>query len=112
MDRSVQVILDETFTDQYCVFEVVASPGHKGDQDIPSQCQLSLFGTRAIGKHLAFLNRVTFVNQGLLIDTGVLIGAFELGQLVNIHTCVLVLLSLFSQDTNDDPFGVDAIHDS
>ena len=85
MDRGVVVILDQLFADHDGVFEVVPAPWHKRHQHVASQRQFSVFRTRSVRENVAFLYPLALENDWLLIDTGVLIGALEFGELINVR---------------------------
>ena len=53
VDRGEDVVLDQPLGDQDGVLEVVAAPGHEGDQHVAAQGQLALVGGRAVGQDVA-----------------------------------------------------------
>lgn len=70
MDRGVDVVSDEAFTDQDSVFVVEAFPGHEADQDVGTESQFTVIGRRTVGDDLAFLHFVADFDERTLIDAG------------------------------------------
>ena len=75
--------------------------------------QFAAVGARAVGQHLALTDAIAHADQRLLVDAGVLVGALELGERVDVgadfaaeHAGVVGL------DAHDDAFGVDLIDDA
>src|SRR5581483_6936150 len=86
VNRGVVVLFHQLFRDQDRVLEVVTAPWHEGDQHVSSQRQLAVIGARTVGDHLTFRDPLSALDRGLLIDTGVLVGALELGYLLTVST--------------------------
>ena len=53
VDRGVVVLLDQPLGDEDRVLEVVAAPGHEGDEHVAPERQLAEVGARPVGEHLA-----------------------------------------------------------
>ena len=113
VDGGVVILFDQLFADQDGVFKVVTAPGQEGHQHVAAQGQFAAFGARAVGQHLALAHAVAHANQRLLVDAGILVGALELGERVDVgahfaaeHAGVVRL------DADDDALGVHLIDDA
>ncbi len=84
VDRGEDVVADDPLRDQDRILEVVAVPRHEGDQHVAAQRQLAVIGRRPVGDHFAFFHNVADLDQRALGDAGVLVGALELQQLVDV----------------------------
>ena len=80
MNRGEHVVFDEALRQDDGVFVVVPFPWHEGHEQVLAQCQVTVVGRRTVSEQGALLNLLTFVNTNLLVDTGVLVRAVELGQ--------------------------------
>src|SRR5205085_4564814 len=89
VDRGVVVVLDQLLGDEDRVLEVVAAPRHEGDQDVAAEGELAGVGAGTVGQDLAFADALSFANHRLLRDAGVLVGALELDELVDIGAKLL-----------------------
>ena len=60
------------------------------------------------------MHAVALANDRLLVDAGVLVGALELDELVDVRTNLARQLRrmVLAFDAHDDAFGVDRIHDA
>jgi hypothetical protein len=85
VDRGVAVFGDDTLADQDRVLEVVAVPGHEGDQHVLAQGQFAQVGAGAVGHHVARGHLVAALDDGALVDVGVLVGTLVLDQVVDVH---------------------------
>ena len=114
VDGGVVVVLDQLFGDQDGVLEVVTAPGHEGDQDVAAQAELALLGAWAVGDDLALEHAVAVADDGLLVDAGVLVGALELGELIDVRADLARELRgvVLAFDAHDDALGVDRIDDA
>ncbi len=65
----------------------MAVPGHERHQDVAAQRELATFGRRAVSDDLSGADLLAQLNQGPLVDGGVLIGAPEL-----LHPIAVVLM--------------------
>ena len=111
MNRGEHIVLDEALGDQDRIFEVVAVPGHEGDQHIAAQCQLTEIGRRAVGDDIALGNDVADLGQRTLVDAGVLVGTLELLQRIDIDAGALIDGLIFV-GVDDDAGAVDLIDDA
>ena len=84
VDRGVVIVFHQPFRNQDGILEVVAAPGHEGHQHVASQRQLAVVGARTVGDHLPFEHAVAPLHHRLLIDAGVLVGALEFGERINV----------------------------
>ena len=84
MDRSKDVVLDDALGNQDRILEVVTAPRHEGDQHVAAQGQLAGVDARAVGNDLAGVDHIAHLDQGTLVDAGVLIRTLELQQIVDI----------------------------
>ena len=82
--RGVVILFHQLFGDQDRVFEVVTAPRHEGHQDVSSQSQLAMIGAGTVGDDLSLGDPLAFHHNRLLVDASVLVGALELGELVNV----------------------------
>ena len=98
VDRGQFVVLDQALGEDDRVLEVVALPGHEGDQAVLAQGDLAAGGRGAVGEHVALLHLLAGVDDRPLVDDRALVGAHELVQRV------LVLLRAVG---DHDPLGVD-----
>ena len=80
VDRGEHVLLDQPLGEDDGVLEVVALPGHEGDEEVAAQGQLARFGRGPVGEHVALLHLVALADQRLLVDAGALVGALELAE--------------------------------
>ena len=87
----------------------VAVPRHERDTHVLAQGQLALVDRGAIGKDVALLYDISSPDQRTLVDTGVLVGAGELGQVVDVDSR-LAGVGFLVRNPNDDAPRVDAIH--
>src|SRR4029077_14974417 len=94
--------------------EVVAAPRHEGHEDVASQGQLAGIGARTISEDLALADPLSFANVWLLRDAGVLVGAFELDELIDVGAELFGLagLNVFRFDANDDAVRIDEVDDA
>ncbi len=82
VDRGELVVGDEALGEDDRVLEVVALPGHEGDQQVLAERHLALVGRGAVGEHVALLDRLADRHDRLLVDQRALVGAHELLQRV------------------------------
>ena len=102
VNRGELVVLHEALGQDDRVLEVVALPGHEGDQQVLAQRHLARVGRRAVGEHVAGGDADADIDDRLLVDQRALVGAHELLQLV------LVLTAFAAVD--HDLLGVDVGH--
>ena len=85
MDRGENVVTHDTLGNEDGILEVIAVPGHEGDQHVAPQSQFTEVGGRSVGDDVAHLDLFPHLDQRPLVDTGVLVGTLELRQVVNVH---------------------------
>ena len=89
VDRGELVVLDQALGEDDRVLEVVALPGHEGDHQVLAQRHLAEVGGRAVGEHVARLDRLPRLDQRLLVDQRALVGAHELLEVVLLALAVV-----------------------
>ena len=89
VDRGVAVVLHEPLGDQDRVLEVVAAPGHEGDEDVPPERQLALVGAGAVRDHLADGHPLALPDDRPLVDARVLVRPPILRQVVDLQRPVV-----------------------
>ena len=114
VDRGVVVLFDQLLGDEDGVLEVVAAPRHEGDEDVAAESQLAGIGAGTVGEDLALADPLPFADDRLLRDAGVLVGALELDELIDVGAELLRLagLLIFRFDANDDAVRVDEVDDA
>src|SRR5580704_18997372 len=110
VDRSEDVVLDDTLREQDRILEVVAVPRHEGDEDVAAERQIAEIGRRPVGDDVALLDPVSHPHQRLLVDACRLVRALELHQPVDIDAG-LGGVGLLGR-AYDDARGVDLVDDS
>src|SRR6266581_4948413 len=94
----------------FILLEVVAAPGEKRHENIAAKREFAAFGARAVGQNLTLLHAVTYTNERLLADAGVLVRALELNQLVYVRAYFAAEhAGVIGFDAHDDAFGVHLI---
>src|SRR6185437_14688577 len=113
VNRGVVILLDQPLADEDRVLEVVSAPRHERDQHVSAQRQFALFGAGTISDHLALYHPLAFADHRLLVDAGVLVGALELDELVDVGTDFAGELSgvVLAFHAHDDALGIDRIHE-
>src|SRR5690606_32646603 len=66
------------------IFEVVAIPRHERAKHVAAESQFAEFGRGTVGNDIALFDDVAHLHQRSLIDAGVLVGALELQQVVDV----------------------------
>jgi hypothetical protein len=85
MDGGEAVFLHHPLGNQDRILEVVAVPGHEGDQQILAQRQFAHVGGRPVGQHVTARHLSPTCDQGALVDAGILIGTGVLGQVIDVY---------------------------
>src|SRR5262249_51837184 len=80
VDGSVGVLLDELFADDNGILEVVAVPGHEGDEHVAAESQLAGLRGGAVRDDLALLDLLADLDHRLLVEAGTLVQADEFAQ--------------------------------
>src|SRR6185436_14699445 len=110
VNRGVVVLFHESLGNEDRVFEVVTAPRHESHQHVTTESEFAAICARPISDDLSLFYSLTHVNDGALIDTGVLVRPLELDQRVNVGCylardgAVNVVICLY-----DDAFRVDVI---
>ena len=114
VQRRVIVLPHQLFADENGILEVVATPGHEGHQDVASQTQLALLRARSVGDHLPLVHALALTDNRFLVDAGILVGALELGELIDVgaHFARQLRRVVFALDTHDDALGIDRVNDA
>src|SRR5208283_4840288 len=106
-------VLDQLFADEDGIFKVVAAPGQEANKHVAAKAKFSAVGARAVSKNLCGLDAITHANERFLVDAGVLVGALELGERVDVsahfaaeHARVVAF------NADDDAFRVHLIDDA
>ena len=86
MNGGVAVFCHHTLTDQDRIFEVVAVPRHERHQHVLTDGDFAQIGRRTISNHIALGQLIALLDDGALVDVGVLVGALVLDEVVDIHT--------------------------
>ena len=85
MDRGEDVLFDHSLTHQDGILKVVSTPTHKGHSNVAAEGEFSHFSAGTISNDLPFFHPLSGTNDRLLVETGILVGALEFGDLVDIH---------------------------
>ena len=112
VERGEDVLLDQLLRDDDGVLEVVAAPGHEAAQDVAAQGQLAAVGAGAVGQDLAADDAVAAPDDGPLGQAGVLVGAQELGQGVEVGQDVVLAEALDLVHPDQDALAVDELDDA
>ena len=107
VDRGEDVVLHDPLGEQDRVFEVVAVPRHERDQHVAAERELAELGRGTVGDDVALLDLIAHLHQRTLVDAGVLVGALELHQPVDVDAR-LGRIGL-AGGADDDTGGVDLI---
>src|SRR5690606_18074043 len=86
VNRSVAIISHDLLGDQNRVLEVVAVPGHKGDQHVLTQRQFAQVSRCAVSQHVTTRHDIATFDDRTLVDVGVLVGTGVFGHVVDIYT--------------------------
>src|SRR5204862_4498209 len=101
------VLAHDALRDQDGVLEIVATPGHEGDEDVAPERELAHFGRRAIGDHVAALHAVPRQHDRTLIHAGVLVRSLVLHEIVDVDAGINGTGELVRLD--DAPRRIDAL---
>src|SRR5581483_2143438 len=109
VNGGVVVLLHKLLGDENRVLKVVAAPWCERDQHVAAEAELALLRARTVRDHLPLENAVALANDRLLVDAGVLVGALELGELVDVGADLTRKLRgvVLAFDAHDDALGVD-----
>ena len=114
VDGGVIVLLHHLLGDQDRVLKVVAAPRHEGHQHVTAERQLAHVGAGTVSNDLTLGNPHALLHDGPLVDTGVLVRALELGELIDVaaHLARKLHRMMLAFDAHDDALGVDRVHDA
>ncbi len=114
VDRGVVVLADQLFGDEDRVLEVVTAPRHERDQNVAAEAELALLRARTVCDHLTLDDAIVLADDRLLVDAGVLVGALELRELIDVGADLTRELRgvVLAFDTDDDALGVDRVDDA
>ena len=90
VDRGEDVVLHHALREDDRVLEVVALPGHEGDEQVLAQRHLALVRGRSVAQHGAHLDAVALVDDDALVVGRAVVGATELLRLVHLLRAVVV----------------------
>ena len=91
MDRGEHVLLHDAFAEQNGVLIVVTFPGHEAHQNVPTQGDLAVVSGWAVCQGLPLLELLPHVHNGTLVDTGAVVGAEELDELIGLGNAAVIL---------------------
>src|SRR5262249_38571578 len=112
VDRGVHVLLDQLLADKDRVLEVVAAPGHEGDEHVATEGELAHVRARPVGEDLTLRHVLPRLDDRLLVDARVLVRALELRQVVDVGPDLLALVGpVKGLDAHDDPARVHGVDD-
>src|SRR5690606_17848540 len=100
MDRGEDVLHGDLFAEQDGVLEVVAVPGHEGDEHVAPESQITQIGRGTVGDDVPGLDVVADNHQRALVDAGRLVRALELHQVVDVDAR-LARVGLFGGPDDD-----------
>ena len=109
MNRRKTVFLNDSLRNEDRVFEVVAVPGHKGDSHVLPKRQLTEIYRWTIGQNVTALDRVTRLNNGSLVNAGILVRSLVLREVINIDGGIIDS-HLFSIHAHHNAAGIDRVN--
>ena len=107
VDRGEHVIAHDALGNEDGVLEIIAVPGHERDQNIAAKREFTEIGRRSVGHDITGLDPVAHLHHRTLVDTGVLVRALELAQIVDIDHRIGALVLAGHPD--DDAGRVDLV---
>src|SRR4051794_4289511 len=110
VDRREHVVLHDAFGEKDRVLEIVAVPGHERDQHVAAEREFAEVGRGTVRNDVALFHVVAHLHQRPLVDAGVLVGALELHQAVDIDAR-LGRIEIF-RGAHNDTRGVHLIDDA
>ncbi len=108
MDRGETVLADHALADEDRILEVVAVPRHERDHHVLAERELAQIGRGAVGHHISLGDALALLNDGPLVDVGVLVRARVLRKFVNIYAHV-ACHGLVIVHTHHDAVGIDVV---
>ena len=109
MNRRKTIFLNDSLRNEDRVFEVVAIPRHKGDSHVLPKGQLTEIYRWTIGQNVTALDRVTRLNNGTLIDAGILVRSLVLREVINIDGGIIDS-HLFGIHAHHNAAGIDRVN--
>ena len=109
MNRRKTIFLNDSLRNEDRVFEVVAVPGHKGDSHVLPKRQLTEIYRWAICQNITSLDRVTRLNNGALVDAGILVRSLVLSEVINIDGRIIDS-HLFGVHTHHNATRIDRVN--
>jgi hypothetical protein len=85
VNRGVVVALDHLLGDEDRVLEVVTAPGHERDQHVSAERQFAAVRARAVSDDIALFDALSFANDRLLVDAGVLVRTLKFDERIDIR---------------------------
>ena len=85
MDGGVAVIGHHALANQNRVLEVVAVPGHEGNQHVLADGDFAQIGRSTVSNHVALVNFVARFDDGALVDVGVLVATLVFDEVVDVY---------------------------
>src|SRR5205823_6925655 len=106
VDGGVVVLADQLLRDEDRVLEVVTAPRHEGDENVAAEAEFALLGAGTVGDDLPLDHAVALADDRLLVNAGVLVGALELRELVDVRADLTRQLRgvVLAFDAHDDAF--------
>ena len=94
MDGGVDILPDNTLTDEDGILVVVAVPGNEAYENVAAEGQLTVLGSGSVCKNGSLLHLLTDAYDGLLVETCIVIRALELMDVVCIDLTLDLALCL------------------
>ena len=92
MNGSVYILLNKTLRQQNRILVVITFPGHKANQRVLTQSNLTVLSRRTVSDNLAGLYMIILVYNRLLVVAVGLVASLKLGQMINITAAVVIPL--------------------
>ncbi len=117
VQRGEGVLRHGALVDDDGVLEVVAAPRHERHEHVPAEGQFAVVRGAAVGQDVALLEFLPGLDDGALVDRGVLVRPEELDELVRDPLLVLearegLVAHVVDVVVDDDRVGVDVLHRS
>ena len=91
MDRGEGIVHHQLFGEQNCVLVVIAFPSHEANQHISAQTDFTMIRGRAICDHVAAAYFFPHFHNGMLINTGRLIGTCKFRKMIGMRFVIGIL---------------------
>src|SRR6056297_1396044 len=92
VDRCINIILYNLFTDDNCILKVVTSPRHKCNDEVSAQCQLAFLCGTAICNRVTLFHFISNIHNRALIYSGILVTSFKFLKLVRLYTAIKIAI--------------------